>query len=209
MSARGAGSGDADVAGNLGGNGHGPVDGNVRLSVAPEQLVDVVMVPPPSWAPQTIGWPILAGVLAVVGLVLAWRWWRRWCANRYRREALAELAGLRQQLADDARRAEALAGMAALLKRVALAAWPRTAVAGLSGTAWASFLVAHGAPRADVARLTALVDDAEYRAGLSSWPAQATSAGKGDKGDQGDKGDMAHAVAEACRQWIRDHRVRV
>lgn len=208
MSARGAISGDADVAdkvssnvgSNVGSHTQRPVDGNVRLSVAPGQLVDVVMVSPPSWAPQTIGWPVLAGVLAVVGLMLAWRWWRRWRANRYRREALVELAGLRRQLADDARRAEALEGMAALLKRVALAAWPRTSVAGLSGTAWADFLVTHGVPHADAAVLTALVDDAEYRAGLSRWPAQA---------DRLEEVKDVGEVAEACRQWIRGHRVRV
>ncbi|HEX4987063.1 MAG TPA: DUF4381 domain-containing protein, partial [Burkholderiales bacterium] len=82
-------------------------------------------------------------LLAVAAWAL-WRWHRRREANRYRREALAELARL-----------EDVAGIPPLLKRTALAAWPRKEVAALSGAQWVAFLRASG-PLAD------LLDDAEY-----------------------------------------------
>src|SRR5262245_48254962 len=57
-------------------------------------LIDIPLPPPVSLLPQT--WPSrIAIVLAVAGLI-AGVWWfvRWWRANRYRRAALAELAGI-------------------------------------------------------------------------------------------------------------------
>ncbi|AQV93862.1 DUF4381 domain-containing protein [Cupriavidus necator] len=157
-------------------------------------LADVAVPPPPSWAPQTIGWPI-AGALLLLALAWAgWRAWRRHRANRYRREALAELAGLPLG-ADPAHRVAALRQLAALLKRTALAAWPRAQVASLAGSGWADFLRAHAGRAQDTAPLlAALVQDAEYRddAVLAQWP-----------------DSQVQAVAGACRCWIAEHHVPV
>jgi hypothetical protein len=92
------------------------------------KLHDFYQPPPPPWVPQTIGWYI---IFAIVGILLLWavvHFIRSWIANRYRREALRELA---LTPAD---------GISALLKRAALSAWPRESVAPLSGNAWLSFL---------------------------------------------------------------------
>ncbi|WP_454710681.1 DUF4381 domain-containing protein [Cupriavidus nantongensis] len=157
-------------------------------------LADLAMPPPPSWMPQTIGWAIAAGVLVVALAWAGWRAWRRYCANRYRREALAALAALPLD-PDPARRAAALREMAALLKRTALAAWPRAQVASLAGGGWAEFLRAHAGRAQEVApQLAALVQDAEYRddAALAQWP-----------------DTRVQAVAAACRRWIAEHHVPV
>ena len=93
-----------------------------------ERLHDFVQPPPPSWMPQTIGWYI---VFALAALVLAWqalKWYRAWRKDRYRRQALAELANTSPEQ------------LSALLKRTAMSAWPRSRVASLTGGEWLRFL---------------------------------------------------------------------
>ena len=161
-------------------------------------LADIVQPAPPSWMPQTIGWPV-AGALLLAWLAwVGWRGWRRYRANRYRREALAALSRMQGALreADPARRATALRDAAVLLKRTALAAWPRGQVASLAGAQWADFLRTHAGRAGEAAALLAtLVQDAEYRADAvlaAQWPAE-----------------RADAVGGACRRWIADHHVPV
>jgi hypothetical protein len=87
------------------------------------------------------------GAVAVLVIVLALRlllWWQK---NRYRREALAELARSETLLADPAQRAARLARFAELLKRAALSAWPREIVASLTGSSWVAFLDRSGQSR--------------------------------------------------------------
>jgi hypothetical protein len=98
------------------------------MNASLDKLHDFYQPPPPSWAPQTIGWYI---IFALVGIFLLWmivHRVRRWLADRYRRDALRELP----RLAPDQ--------LSALLKRTALAAWPRENVASLSGEPWLKFL---------------------------------------------------------------------
>jgi Domain of unknown function (DUF4381) len=93
-----------------------------------DNLHDFYQPQPPSWRPQTIGWYVVFAIATLLLLWLALHLIRRWRQNRYRREALTELA-----------RIEA-AQFSALLKRTALSAWPREEVASLSGPAWLRFL---------------------------------------------------------------------
>ncbi len=92
-----------------------------------------------TWPPAP-GWWILAG-LALVALIALVTWlFLHWRRNRYRREALKELAALEghwQANGDDAAYLQALQK---LLKRVALTAFPREQVASLTGEAWLQFL---------------------------------------------------------------------
>jgi hypothetical protein len=117
-----------------------------------EGLADIAVPAPVSCMPQTWGWAVLGVVLLGLSLWAFVRWRRRRERNRYRREALAELAHLSSQ--------DALAVIPPLLKRVALSAWPRSEVAALSGQAWVSFLRAHGPFPEEAARL---LDDIEYQ----------------------------------------------
>jgi len=98
------------------------------MTASLDNLHDFYQPPPPAWTPQTIGWYAL---FAIIGLLMIWvtiHFIRQWLRNRYRREALRELATASPN------------EFSTLLKRVALAAWPRTKVASLSGEAWLNFL---------------------------------------------------------------------
>lgn len=163
-------------------------------SAALAQLKDIQVPPVVPFTPQTPAWAVLAAVLGLLALWLAWRGLQRHRANRYRRDALAELSVIEKQLnADGVQRGHALAALAALLKRTALAAWPREEVAALSGEAWGRFLQTHaGGAKSAGPTLGSLVNDIEYRggaalAGVSSADAQ--------------------ALLSAGRHWITQHRV--
>jgi hypothetical protein len=156
-----------------------------------EGLADIVVPDPVSWYPQTWGWWVLAGAVAVAGLVWAVRRMRRYLADRYRREALLGWAALAASLDGEGGRAAALAALAVLLKRTALTAWPRAEVASLSGPAWIDFLRRHaGRARVDEP-MSRLLDAAEYR------PEALAAFSPSD----------AHACARAVRDWIECHRV--
>ncbi|WP_354016160.1 DUF4381 domain-containing protein [Dyella japonica] len=103
-------------------------------------LKDIPAPPPVSYMPQTAGWWVIAGVILLGLLVLAFLAWRKWMRNRYRREARAELAAIENAVADPARRADALASIPALVKRTVLAWAPRQQVGPMSGDAWLSYL---------------------------------------------------------------------
>jgi hypothetical protein len=162
------------------------LDATTRAAM--QKLADISVPPPVTWMPQTWGWAVLAAaVMALLGWAIT-RSMRRYAANRYRREALAELERMEARLADDGERGDALAAIAELLKRVALAAWPRTEVASLSGKSWITFLRAH-AGKADFPDAAArLLDDFEYR---SSQPVMNV--------------DEAKHITSAVRDWIEGH----
>jgi hypothetical protein len=101
---------------------------NTAPNTALDKLHDYYQPAPPAWTPQTIGWYVLFGIVALLLLWFAIHTARRWLANRYRREAARELV-----LATPDQ-------FSALLKRTALAAWPREKVASLNGDAWLRFL---------------------------------------------------------------------
>jgi hypothetical protein len=114
---------------------------------SPQQLQPLQELPlpaPVSYAPQTIGWVFVAALLLLLGAAALWAAWRRHRQQRYRRNALRELADLEAGLAvaraDPLQRATMLAAIARLLKRTSLEIAPREQVAGLTGDAWLSFL---------------------------------------------------------------------
>ena len=104
------------------------------------ELLDLLAPPPEpirvAMVPQTTGWIVLGGVVALLLLWGAVTLSRRYRANAYRRAALAELNAL-------ARDGEDPAQIAVLLRRTALVAYPRGQVASLHGDNWLGFLDAH------------------------------------------------------------------
>ncbi|KAE9640729.1 DUF4381 domain-containing protein [Pseudomonas sp. PB103] len=81
-----------------------------------EQLKELGLPTPVSYAPQTWGWWVVLGVLILLTLTIAISRYRQWQRDQYRREALARLAQLRSR-SDDL---NALRELPELLKRVAL-----------------------------------------------------------------------------------------
>jgi hypothetical protein len=157
-----------------------PLDASTRAAL--QKLADIALPPPVSWWPQTWGWAGLLGLLLILAAWLTARGVKRYRANRYRRDALAELDRLERMLSDD----DLGLALPALLKRVALAAWPRAEVAALSGADWVAFLRAHGGMAGFSPDAARLLDDLEYRPKLLGV-------------------DQTHVVAKAVRAWIEGH----
>ncbi|WP_433740783.1 DUF4381 domain-containing protein [Pseudomonas putida] len=81
-----------------------------------DQLKEIALPAPVSYAPQTWGWWALLGLLVVTALIIAARRYWQWRRDRYRREALVRLAQL-QKRSDDL---SALRELPELLKRTAI-----------------------------------------------------------------------------------------
>jgi len=108
-----------------------------------QALADLQELPLPaavSYRPQTIGWAFVGATVVTAAAIAAWRWWQRWRANAYRRDALREMADLEQRLASPETHAAAAHALPALVKRTALACTARERVARLSEDEWLAFL---------------------------------------------------------------------
>jgi len=106
-----------------------------------DRLHDIVMPPDVPWWPPAPGWYAVLAVAVVLLCWLAFRFWRSWRANAYRRAALRELAS-----ANDA------AGVAEILRRTALVIAPRADIAQKTGDDWLDWLESRGggAPSAEM-----------------------------------------------------------
>ena len=144
---------------------------------------EVVSPPDISWLPQTVGWAWLGAALAVLLLYRAWRWWRHWYANRYRREAIARVRAL--QAAHDT--GNWLGELNRLLKLSALAGYPRREVAALTGDRWVRFLNAQCPEPAFTGRHAQLLARGPYR---PQAPAEADREG----------------LLRASLHWLETHR---
>ena len=111
-----------------------------RVTKALQQLNDIVEPAAPAFWPPAPGW-YLIGALALLLVMMATVWlWRRWQANAYRRQALEELAALRDGPQSISPPHERIGALASLLRRVALHGAAREKVASLSGDAWLDYL---------------------------------------------------------------------
>jgi hypothetical protein len=103
-------------------------------STSLDRLHDLALPAEVPWWPPAPGWYALFALALLAAALLAWRVWKRWQVDAYRRVALRELASLQDA-----------AQMAELLRRTALARTPRPVVAALVGTAWVDWLEQKGA----------------------------------------------------------------
>ncbi|MET4389039.1 hypothetical protein ABIB73_004804 [Bradyrhizobium sp. F1.4.3] len=101
-------------------------------------LIDIPLPREVSLWPQTWESRIAIVLLLAVVISVVWRLVHYRRANRYRREALAELSAMGQ--AGPSGSEELLARLTLLVRRTALAAFPREQVASLAGPPWLSFL---------------------------------------------------------------------
>ncbi|MGZ9739024.1 DUF4381 domain-containing protein [Pseudomonas sp. GNP012] len=98
-----------------------------------DQLKEMALPAPVSYAPQTWGWWALLTLLVLSLLLVSARRYWQWRRDRYRREALARLAELQQRSND----LNALRELPELLKRVALS---------MPSSNWNAFPVGVGLP---------------------------------------------------------------
>ena len=96
-------------------------------------LQELPLPEPVSFFPQTPGWWAVAGIVVALTGWWAWRRYRRWQAQAYRREALA-------QLGEISARPERFTQLSFVLRRAALSAYPRIDVASLRGEGWVGWL---------------------------------------------------------------------
>ena len=107
-----------------------------------DQLKEMPLPEPVSYAPQTWGWWALLAFLIIALVVTGARRYWQWRRDRYRREALARLEELQQRSND----LSALRELPELLKRVALSmpsASPVGSPAALGKEDWQAFLQQH------------------------------------------------------------------
>lgn len=152
-----------------------------------QNLNDIILPAAVPWWPPAPGWYVLASVLGVLLAFLAIRWWNTRSQNRYRREALKELALMRQGNSGDS-----LQQLPDLIKRAALAAWPRGQVASLTGTAWHRFLDESAGGDAFAAGAGATLDWLAYRTKTTGTPSS---------------GEMVR-VLDAAEFWLKNHVAR-
>jgi hypothetical protein len=95
---------------------------------------------PIGWWPLAPGWWLLIAIalLSLAGLVYFLV--KRYRANAYRRQALAQLQALREQYLAQQDASVYVARTNALLKSVALHGYPRRDIAASSGEQWLTFL---------------------------------------------------------------------
>jgi hypothetical protein len=96
-----------------------------------DRLHDLALPPEVPWWPLAPGWYVLIALAFATAAWFAFRTWKHWRSNAYRRAALQELKSL-----------DTPAAIAELLRRTALAIAPRTVIAELTGPAWPDWLAA-------------------------------------------------------------------
>ena len=150
-----------------------------------QNLHDIVVPEPVAWWPPAPGWYAVAALAAIALLAFAWKAWRYWRRNRYRGQALRELARIgRGENGADLRQ------VPELLKRAALSAWPRESVASLVGSDWHRFLDETGGTDCFASRVGPALDRLAYGSTTGELPSAADSA----------------AVLDAARNWLKTHR---
>ena len=130
--------------------------------------------------PQTIGWLVVALIVAAVLTWLLLRTRRRWQDNAYRREALDAIEGMR---ADPAGAAQ----LPFILRRSALVAYERRDVASLRGAEWTGWLNESAGRELFSADAAATFDQLAYGREVFS-PAE------------------LEPLLAASREWVRLHR---
>ena len=149
-----------------------------------DQLHDIAVPAPVSYAPETAGWVVVGAILAAGIAAVAVLIYRRRRKNQYRRAALGELASIEDRLREIADPQGGLTELAGLVRRTALAVFPRAEVAHLHGDDWKAFL-----------NRTASGDLGPGLEGLVMGPYRPAVATETD------------STVRAARRWIEDHRV--
>ena len=149
-------------------------------------LVDIPLPHGVSLWPQTWESRVVIAALLVAAAVALWQFVHHRRANRYRREALAELDRITHTPAANLSSSELAMQLSLLVRRTALAAFPREQVAPLAGSAWLAFLDRTGS-------------ETEFSNGVGRWLVRAPYSRM-----QPDDGQRSLLI-DLTRRWIRGH----
>ncbi len=128
-----------------------------------QNLHDIISPEPIAWLPPAPGWYVLGFSFL---LLLSWfsvHRYQAWKRNQYRREALMELAELKNQMSDRARYQQLLPQIPQLVKRTAIIAYGRSRVASLNGVDWLTFLNKTGSTDVFTQGKGKLLSDCSYQ----------------------------------------------
>ncbi|WP_456633032.1 DUF4381 domain-containing protein [Bradyrhizobium sp. USDA 10063] len=149
-------------------------------------LIDIPLPPPVSLLPQTWELRISLAALLALAIIVVWHLMHRHRANRYRREALAELDHICE--ASNPAQHQTVDRLSVLVRRTALDAFPRESVAPLVGPAWLAFLDrSYGGH--------------EFSDGVGHWLANAPYQRMSPE-----RGEL-EPLADLIRRWIKVHHV--
>ena len=109
-------------------------------------LHDIVVLPDVSWWPLAPGWIVLGVLASVTICYYAYRSYRTWRLNAYRRDAIDQLSSVNSS-----------AQIAEILRRTALSITSREEVASLQGEAWLKWLNDHSNTEASESVRTSLL----------------------------------------------------
>ncbi len=165
-----------------------------RIGKTLRQLHDIVEPSAPAFWPPAPGWYFVGGTVLLLVMMAMIKLWRRWRANAYRRQALWELAALREGPQSIAPPHQRISALASLLRRVALHGAAREQVAALSGTAWIEHLSKQATTRPSAAVAT-LLSRGPY-ANFAATDEIATAY----------RSDL-EAAFDYVTEWIKQHRV--
>jgi Ca-activated chloride channel family protein len=149
-------------------------------------LIDVPLPQQVSLWPQTWESRVAVAALLVAAVIAVWQFVHHRRANRYRREALAELDRITHTPTANLSPNELAMQLSLLVRRTALAAFPREQVAPLAGSAWLAFLDRTGS-------------ETEFSSGVGRWLIRAPYAPM-----QPDEGQRTLLI-DLTRRWIRGH----
>ncbi|PZX48520.1 DUF4381 domain-containing protein [Algoriphagus chordae] len=152
---------------------------SLSQGLAPLQLGPLFEPDPVKFSFETIGWPILGGLI-LVGLLIAFYFWlRSYKRNHYRREALKKLDSIRQ--------ADQTLEIFVVLKQAAMHAFGREKVGDLTGNDWLAFLEKTGKGVRILSQEDA-IQTAIYKSVPLSVEAQ-------------------HHILSNAKKWVRTHAV--
>jgi len=103
-------------------------------------LEPILMPEPVPFEPVTIGWYIVFGMVIVILLVAAYRLFKKYQQNAYRRRSVKKLLELRSEI-NKVHPSQLTETISTILKATALKSYPRQKVAKLSGKDWQNFLL--------------------------------------------------------------------
>jgi hypothetical protein len=162
-------------------------------AISLDRLHDIIVPASVPWWPPAPGWYWVLGLIGVILLTALIKGFVRWQGNRYRREALAELARQETALQNAELRGAALLGLAELLKRTAVTAFLREDIATLTGPKWFAFLDHTSRSSGFRDALGAMLENAIYD------PRTADTLDP----------QRLHSLVEAIRRWIQHHDPRL